>query len=436
MLQQIELDIQQKQNFSMSQEMIMSLKILQMNAQELEQLIYEQTCENPFLEIDESFGYVNTNEYGLEIIDYINFEQEGNREIFKNNNCSLRDFLSEQLGYYKLDNKRKKIGQYIIDEINEDGYLEIDFEMALNVLNCKEEALNEMINLIQTFEPSGVGARDLKECLIIQIKNKNLLNGITEKLINNHLQDLADGNLSKIARSLNIDKSAVYDYLKIIKSLNPKPGLQVNDFLPEVILPEVIVEVIDEKIEVKMIDEKLPKIKINNYYAELLKNKNTFECEFLEERIKSAKNLIKNIEDRKKTILSISKALAEYQIEYLKGKGPLNPLTLSQLSKLTGYSISTVSRTINNKYAITPKGIIELKKLLSKGIKSSSKTNSSSDDYNIIKEFIANEDKNKPYSDEQIAILLKNRGIDIARRTITKYREILGIPSAGLRKIR
>lgn len=439
------LQLQQEQRLIMTQELQLAVKLLQLNSVELNEYVEEQLVENPLLEREEKEEN-NDKEEIVEIINYL--EDPKDDEItydedkeyisplnFVIKETSLWDYLKEQLMLMPISKYYRRIGEYIIDCINENGYLIVEEKEISEKLNVEEIDVKKVIELIQTFEPSGVCARNIKECLLIQLKNKGIYNTTLENIINNSLEEVGEGNIHKISKDNGISIEKAIEYINIIKSLDPKPGIRYSDEEVKYIIPDVILEKIDGKYVVTVNEDSIPHLKINSLYKKLIANKNSPEYNYVKEKLSSALWLIKSIEQRIETIKKVVYAIVEYQMDFFEYGNDLKPLTLKQIAEATSLHESTVSRAVKGKYIQTPRGLFELKNFFIKGMQTKA-----GEDVSIsklkdkIKEIINNENKEKPYSDQQIADIMNNEGINISRRTVAKYREEMNIPSSSKRK--
>ncbi|KRQ88034.1 RNA polymerase sigma-54 factor [Caloramator mitchellensis] len=429
-----ELNLNQRQSLSMSQDMQLSLSILQMNIMELEQFINEEVCNNPVIDFDDSIEhYIDYRKKGSDYNGQLETIEENNFELNLIIEENLHDLLKKQLRLSGLDNKSLKIGYYIIDNINEQGYLESDEMEIASHFRCSIEEVLKVLYIIQGFEPNGIGGKNIEECLIIQLRNLKKLNNDLEAIIKNHLKDIAKGNFNKIISNLKIEKDVLNHYVKLIKSLNPKPGLSFCIKNTEYVYPDLIVKNENGELQIDLLKDILPVLKINKEYLNLINDRSSKEFKFIKEKIKRAFLVMNSIEKRKKTLLKISRVILEQQINFLEGSH-LNPISLKQIAEKTNLHVSTISRAVSGKFVLTDRGLFELKHFIQRETKKDEISYSVDFIKNKIKNMIEEEDKQKPLSDEKISSLLKTYGLDIARRTIAKYREELGIPSSNLRK--
>jgi len=351
---------------------------------------------------------------------------------------SLAEHLIWQLNLSYLNDKEKEIGHYIIGNLDEDGYLKASLEEIAAWTGTTPEKVEEVLKRIQEFDPVGVAARDLKECLLLQVKSFKIDVPWVKEIIENHLNFLQKKDLKGLAKRLNAPLDEVKKATQVILGLEPKPGREYNTETPIYIVPDVYVYKVEDDFVVVLNEDGFPKLHINEYYRRLM-----FETqlsnkvrEFLQNKFKSAVWLIKSIHQRQKTLYKVSCSIFKFQRDFLeKGVKHLRPLILKDVADDVGLHESTVCRITANKYAQTPHGIFELKFFFNTGINTSSGNILSAESIRAkIREIIASEDPKKPYSDQKIVQILKQQGIDIARRTVAKYRESMGILSSSQRK--
>jgi RNA polymerase sigma-54 factor len=352
---------------------------------------------------------------------------------------SLTEYLIWQLNLSAKTDIDKYIGTVIIGNIDDDGYLRSSVDEIMQNMGVTREDVEKVLGLIQSFDPSGVGARDMKECLMLQMKNKGSVNSLAELLIEKYLEKLDERNFQKIAKEINVPVQDLLAAVKVIRELNPEPGYNYNPVENHYISPDVMVVKTADDYQVILNDEGIPRLKVSHCYQDILNNKiKNSTKEYIENKCRSAIWFIKSIEQRRQTIYKVAKSIVKFQREFLdKGIPYLKPLILKNVAEDIGMHESTVSRVTTNKYINTPQGIFELKFFFHSGINSSNgNVMSSVSVREMIKESISLEDIRKPITDQQIVELLKNQGIHIARRTITKYRKELRISSASKRKKR
>ncbi|WIV10384.1 RNA polymerase factor sigma-54 [Proteiniborus sp. MB09-C3] len=452
-----DLTLEQAQKLIMTPELRQAIQMLQFTSQELWQYVESQMEANPLLELEnkrEVEEHIEEYDNKLEDVDWKEYseqyddisyrstvnrdEKENTFENYVSARTSLKDHLLFQLNLSIFDKRQKAIGEFIIECIDKNGYLNNPVTEISKQLNVEENLVENVIKLIQTFEPAGVCARDLKECLLIQLELKGINNPDIREIINNYLVDVAQNRLAKISKELNISLKSVQWICDLIKSLEPKPGRGFAHDSDEIkyITPDVYLYYIDGEYVISVNDSSTPRLIINNYYKQLLnKSNDDGTTNFLTERLNSAMWLIRSIEQRRMTIYKVVESILKYQIDFFeKGKKSLKPLTLKDVAEDIGVHESTVSRATNGKYIQTPRGLFELKYFFSSGISSNDGGISSTSIKSIIKEIIEGENPKKPLSDQQIVKILKAKDIDISRRTVAKYRDELGIASSSGRR--
>ena len=450
-----ELTIEQTQKLSMTPELIQAIQILQYNNQELNEYIDKELLENPILESEyhkESDTEIDIDSLRDQLIQadenveaYKQWEShstsdEYSYENFVAFNYTLTEFLIEQLHFSSLKGQDAEIGRYIIENIDDNGYLSMSLEEICSVLDVDLDSCERVLDLIHTFEPSGVGARDLNECLIIQLASLGELTDEIEFIISNRLKDLADNKYALISKDMGISIAEVQGIADLIKTLEPKPGRGFDsDNSIKYILPDIYVEETNGEYIVSANDGSTPSLHISSYYNSLTEEAKSDKelSNYLNNRFNSAMWLMKSIEQRKKTIYNVASAIVQFQNDFFaKGERFLKPLTLKQIAENVGVHESTVSRAINGKYMQCPRGVFELKYFFTGGILNEDGSGVSSNSIkSMIKEFVDAEDDKKPLSDSKISEMLHEKGIDISRRTVAKYRDDIGIlPSSKRRR--
>ena len=438
------LQLNQSQKMVITTSLRNSLEILNMSNIELESKIKEEEQSNPLLEVEKN-NEIGWEEYFKDTYkQYNNLEFDNNNEINIENlvkyKLNIYDYLKNQIRLYKLKNKEKEVCEYIIDSLDKDGYLKVQDYEIIKIMNIDKKMYYRCLEKVQDLHPSGVGARNLSEYLIIQLKNNGIFNEKLYLIIKNDLNLVGNNKINEICKKYKISSSECNEYINIIKNLNPRPCEEYANQSEGLIYikPEIIVKKVDDEFVVYLNDICYPILKVNVFYEEILKNSQGDEDakEFIKEKLSTAVNLIKNIESRKNTILKITQLIVSKQEEFFsKGIKYIKPMTMKEIAEELNFHESTISRGVNGKYMLTPFGTFELKYFFNSSIKSNNdKGLSSISIKNIINEKIKSENKSKPLSDENIVSLLKREGISIARRTVAKYREELGILSSSKRK--
>lgn len=465
----------QTQRLMLTQKMQQALKILQLSGIELELHVREELETNPVLEQlqvepeekpAEDNGVAGKGETGHdgEAQDDTSFDldayashweqriKEG-RDLSANPDLAMRrqhyvdsitkdeSFTSKLLTQLRLavqDKTRYLIGERLIGDIDDRGYFTGSVEELALELEADVVEVERMLYRIQHFEPTGVGARDAVECLLIQINVEYPDTPELSLLVEQHLEALERRQIPQIAKAMGITAQRVEELKGMLATLNPWPGSEYDSEPTQYIVPDLIVETIDDEFVVSLSVEATPHLSIDTHYKARAKDRGIAKEErtYLREKMESAKWLMRNIEQRQQTILRIGKAIMDVQHEFLRdGVEKIKPLTLQEIADVVGVHEATVSRTTRGKYAQTPQGLFELKYFFSPGLKSSAGDAQSSKSVQLqIKKIIEEEDKKKPLSDQKIADRLKAEGLKIARRTITKYREGMSIPATTMRK--
>ncbi len=486
--------IQLTQTVSLQQklapQLIQSLRLLQMPSLELEQLIQQELQTNPLLEVSEETGREDeeweTESEGMESVDNDAGRKEADdtdppdlefgetasadgrmdenqwnellndagysvpRHEFDPNaeeweydgpgQESLEAELHAQLSLTDLDAGDRKIGEYIIGNIDEDGFLQAQIEEIVSVFGCEPESVERILGVIQTFDPPGVGARDLQECLAIQLLEQGLEDSLAMGIVRGYWDDLVNRRYMKISRALGVDRAAIAHAESVISGLNPKPMIyresRINHNL---VVPDLEVQKVGDEYVVSLIDRNLPVLRVSPAYRILLSKSGkpgSQARKFVVDRLNSARWFISAINQRRTTMLKVMRCIVDNQRAFFdKGVGFLKPMVLQEVADRVDMHVSTISRVSNGKYVQTPHGVFELKYFFDGGL-----TRNDGEDIAArsvkqkISRLIAEENTRKPLSDQKIADSLKNEGIAIARRTVAKYRDQLKINPARYRK--
>lgn len=445
-----ELTIEQVQKLSMTPELIQAIQILQLNQQELEEYVENELLENPVLEIEntddskavdlqsvvlrsaaDEWRY-NQQDLSTDDEEAITFEQ------FVSEESTLEDFLMSQLHLSDLNERKMLIGRYIIESIDDNGYLTASIEEIAKNCNTECEKVEAVLTHIQHFDPPGVAARNLKECMLIQLAAKGILSEELEYVVIHMLEDIAEHRYAKIGKLLNLTVKQVQRMADILKTLEPKPGRAFSSGeATRYVTPDVLVEENDGEYVVISNEYAVPRLMVSSYYNHLNEEYKDEELQkYLNDRMSAALWLIKSIDQRKQTIYNVANAVVQYQQEFFAhGERFLKPLTLHQIAEEIGVHESTVSRTINGKYLQSSRGTFELKYFFTSGVEGDDGQGVSSNSVKaIIRELIAGENTQHPLSDQEMAEILESKGIAISRRTVAKYRESMHILSSSKRR--
>ena len=472
-----------EQRMKLAPRMIQSMEILQLPILALQERIEQELNGNPVLEVDEPSSAEQTDsgedagekesvaatdgkpaenferveDLGEDYKDYVNEsahyrpaaqsdEPDSKLEAIKNTAApaqSLHDYLLEQWRMVEADEPVKKAGSTIIDYIDEKGYLTVRLEQLYNKdrADFTLDDLNKAIALVQGLEPVGVGARDLKECLLIQIDQSSKNMSFERRLIADYMDKLLENRLPEITKKMNCEIDDIKYAIERISKLDTSPGLQIGQSRNHPVMADIIVESSDdfESYNVRLTDTGLPNLRISDYYVRLSKDTATPEKakKFLQENIRSAQWIMEAIEQRRNTLLRVAKAVVRYQKDFFdKGQLHLKPLPMSKVAAEIGVHIATVSRAVAGKYLQCHWGILPLRKFFSGGMHDEAGTGYSWEAIRAkLQQIIDREDKAKPINDDKICEELAKEGIThLARRTVAKYRKILNIPPAKLRR--
>ena len=475
------LSLQQRLLQKLSPQQIQVIKLLEIPAIQLEQRIKSELEENPILEMleenqdDENYDDSDDlssegDEFSLE--DYLNDEDIPGYRLSANNyskddklvdmpyssGISFHDSLIEQLGLADMNEEEKSIAEYIIGNIDEDGYLRRDLlsisdDLAFhNNMEVKLEDLEHYLKLIQDFDPPGIAARDLQECLLLQIlrKKNNDATILAAKILQHTFDEFTKKHYDKILRKFEITESQLKDAIDEILKLNPKPGSSYSNpgsKSNQVIVPDFLLDNIDGELHLSLNQKNVPDLQLNNTYMDLMRsysvNKSGASKDqkdamlFMKQKLDSAKWSIDAIKQRHQTLQVTMNEIIEFQKEFFQegDETKLRPMILKDIADITGLDISTISRVSNSKYIQTHFGIYPLKYFFSEGMQTDTGEEVSTREIKtILKECVENEDKRYPVTDEKLAAILKEKSYVVARRTVAKYREQLGIPVARMRK--
>ncbi|MDI6782109.1 MAG: RNA polymerase factor sigma-54 [bacterium] len=456
--------LKQQVEVKTTQQMILSpflreeLKILQLQNLNLLDRIDIELMENPALEEEgsrlDSFsstdGGKDASAYTAEDMDWEKFFEHGkdySSERFSSGEDieyepliateipSLPQFLVNQLQLEHLSHKEISIGEMLISYIDEDdGYFKGAIDEVAAITSATPEEVEHVLSVIQTFEPTGVGARDIIECLNIQIQELGVNDSCLSEIVNKYFEEVKENNFDFIAEKLNASKEHVLKMIEFLKKLEPKPARIYSCPSPKYVIPDIIMS---REGSITVNNSFIPSLKISSYCQVLLKNNKLTkeEKEYIKEKLNKAVEFMKALENRGSTLQVICKTIFEHQHNFLPhGEKGLNPLTLSDVSKKVQLHESTISRSVSNKYVKTPLGTFPLKYFFISGVKDNEGTRVSSLNIKTKIHDLIKEEGNKPLNDGEIEYLLMKDGITVARRTIAKYREELGIPSASKRK--
>jgi RNA polymerase sigma-54 factor len=470
-----------RQQLKLSQQLIMTpqlqmaIKLLQLSRIELMESIQQELEQNPALEespemaaeegsseivetiiAEESAAKEITIEERIrDDIDWSNYMDEYNSpgrssleseskdspqfEAFIAHKETLSDHLLWQLMMTKPSELEEQIGSFIIGSLNADGYLKVSIEEIAQSNECDFLLVQNVLNLMQTFDPIGVCARDLRECLMMQARHLSLDNTVVTDIIKSHLHHLENKNYKAVAKALKVSLGDIIAAVNIIKGLDPRPGLRFSPEEPQYIIPDIYVYKLEDEFVIVLNDDGMPKLRLNNFYKNNAGKEDAINGttkDYIQEKLRSAAWLIRSIHQRQKTIYRVMESIIKFQRDFFdKGISYLKPMVLRDVALDIGMHESTISRVTTNKYAYTPQGIFELKYFFNSSInRFHGEAIASASVQDKIKHILETENPRKPHSDSKIAEILEAANINIARRTVAKYREMMRVLPSNKRK--
>ncbi len=460
----MKLELRPSLKLVLAPQLIQSLKMLQMPLLQLQQTLRLELSINPLLEEietleetpDDASSETETEESENENKDEIDWDylfedQEGYKvkesrepeekrlEGSAQSSTSLYDHLLEQLAFLKFSDDQQLIGEYIIGNVAPDGYLTISSGEMAAELEVLESEIEEVLMMIQTFDPAGVAARDVRESLIIQLKEKNLEKTLAYRLVDEHIRDLEKKSTLQLAKIMNASFDKTEKALETIKTLSPTPAYGRFDAAASTIIPDLIIERFGDEYVVQHNDRSVPQLRINAGYKQLIKRGSSTSKDtkaYVRQKLEQARWLLNAINQRRSTMVRVMEAIINEQKEFFeKGTAFLKPLIMDDIARIVEMNVATISRVSSGKYVQTPLGVFEIKYFFNTGIASTDGEDMSKRSVKQrLSEIINSEEVTKPMSDQEIFKRLNEEGIKLARRTVTKYREELGIKPARFRK--
>lgn len=453
-------------NMDLSQKLVMTpqlcqaITILQLSALDLAELVQQELLDNPVLDQVESLEKDSALPVPPEPLpapapDYFEwadfFSEGGSRGLYTRNDIgdfenrdvaacgtSLHEHLELQLDFMSLTEREKSAGLYLIGCIDDNGYFTGTLEDASAALNLTSSSIEALLTVIQGFDPAGVGARSLPECLRIQTRQRGMNDPLIERLIDEYLEAAASGRYAWIAGKIGVTADEVRKAMQLIRTLNPKPGSAVSAGSPcSYVVPDITVRKIDEEYLIQINETQVPGLRINPYYKKMARDTDGDARKFIEGRIGSALWLIRSIEQRRQTLQKVMQTIIKLQADFFDiGSRHLLPMTMKQVADRVGVHESTVSRATANKYVATAHGLFSLRSFFSAGVSAvDGSTLSATRVKREIRELVAAEDATRPLSDQALTELLVKQGVAVSRRTVAKYREEMEIfPSCGRKK--
>lgn len=454
----MELNMSMKQTQTLSPQMMQSMEILQMGSQELLEYIEEQAQENPVLEMEErSTGQDEASDLQrklewLESTDTQNrvyhqqdSEDDGHDPISNYGNAEgeedLYRYVLSQLEVMDLPEHLRLAARFLVESLNQNGWLDEPLETLAAQMEAPMDLALQALELVQSLEPAGVGARDLSECLVLQLKRRRGDNALALQIARDHLDPLSKNRYGLIAKTLGVSQEQVYAACEVIRSLNPRPG---SGFAARenliYINPDLFVINFPDHFEILTNDYFFPSLNVSNYYCRMLKDSEDKEVkDYLVGKVRQAKWVVRSIEQRRSTLMQCAECLLDFQEDFFRhGPGHLKPMSLADIAAKVGVHESTVSRTVKDKYLQCSSGVYPLSYFFSRslggGAGSAGDASSPDAAKALLKKLIAGEDKKKPLSDQKLCELMAKEGCELSRRTVAKYRDELNIPSTTGRK--
>lgn len=468
----IKLSQELKQTQRLSPLQIQTIKLIELPTQDLEQRIRKELEENPVLDEDTSSKDEEQNDSEPRQVSLSEYKEDdsipsyrlyvnnqGRDERPQYNTFSVKDSftqsLMDQLGFRRLDDHKKAVAAFIIGSLDDDGYLRRDIESLVDDMAFRagieatdEEAL-EMLAMIQEFEPAGVGARDLRECLLLQFRNLTPSPAVenARKILTSYFPDFTAKHFQKIMQRMNLSQEELKAAMSKILKLNPSPGGGIDDSYTDQaqqVVPDFVLELVNDEPVVSMPRFNIPELRVNRKYADILleaagsnERSKKEAAAFVKQKLDSAKWFVEAIKQRHNTLMATMQAIVDYQHDYFidGDERNLRPMVLKDIAEKTGFDISTISRVVNSKYIETHFGIYSLKYFFSEGLENADGEEVSTRELKkALQEAVDQEDKNKPLTDDELVEVMTAKGYKVARRTIAKYRDQLNIPKARLRK--
>lgn len=422
----INMKLSLEQRHLLSQKQLQSLAILNMSNSELQSFLNTEYMENPLLEYDEKI--IKSKK-----------EAPASQILGEDKRGSIESYIKEQLPLELYQKKYMRIVEFLIDNLESSGYCSITVLEGSNILNVNIEDFKYCLEALRGLEPTGIFAENLVECLLKQVEKLEIEDDILKIIIRDYMEEISKGKISTITRALNIPSLKVRKCIAIIESLNPKPLMGFGSEASQYIIPDIIILPKEGEWDISLNDEWIGNYSMNNYYYKMMENSDDKELkEYFKQKSQRVRFILDSIEKRRSTVLKIARVIADVQKKYLLCKGPLVPLTMSEIADKLSINTSTVSRAISGKYVQFLCGSVEMKKLLAPiASKSESKNKTTENEIKeIIKKIIKTEDSKKPFSDQDLVRKLEELDITISRRAMAKYRNEMGFKGSFERKVK
>ncbi|WP_088809778.1 MULTISPECIES: RNA polymerase factor sigma-54 [unclassified Listeria] len=432
---------QQKQSMklAMTQQLSQSIAMLQFTTADLTTFLEDKALENPLIEVVAGIDVATDYSYTKR---KKNYDTDNDwLEQIADSKETLPDFLKNQIALMKLSYKEKIVLLYLVESLNDAGYLVTDIETIASGLLMSEADVLAGLEVLQSLEPAGVGARDAKECILLQIDRSIDAPYIAYDVISEHFTAFAEKKWKSIASALDVPLSEIQQVSDFVQTLNPKPGSEFETERVQYVVPDLILQQVGQELFVSVAKQFIPQIRFQENYYKMMRDTNEKDVlNFLKDKTGEYDWLMKGMEQREDTLKRVGKAIVAHQKAHFLENAHLEPLTLKEIAEEIGVHESTVSRAVNGKYIETSQGVFELKSFFASGLQKKKETATDTGDVSsasikqLILDFVKEEDKRKPLSDQKIVDLLAEKGIEVSRRAIAKYRTELRIPSSSKRK--
>ncbi|PEY38978.1 RNA polymerase factor sigma-54 [Bacillus cereus] len=425
---------EQSLRLAMTQELRQAITMLQYNVQELSEFLYEQSMENPLIELN---GFEREKKKSSNKSTSTSKQVDNQMEIYSVDSMSIQQHLLDQLQYYKIDEEQRKTASFIIMNMDGNGYLQETNEELAELVAAPIDVVEHSMELVQSLEPAGVGARNIQECLALQLKRLQKRDAFSEMIVDEYFAYFVKKDWRKLAHLMKCSNEELQSAVDCITSLQPKPGLAFSSEKPHYIVPDMAVKKEEDRLVLQMNERNMPRIEIHSEYSALLHNSESEVATYVSEKYQHVQWIMRSLKQRKQTLLQVMEIIMKKQRDFFwKGPEYLKPLSLKEVAEELGVHESTISRATRNKYVQTPHGLFEMKSFFSNAVVTTEdEAVSTKRVKQLIQALVEKENKKKPLSDQKISKLLEEEHeIVISRRTVAKYREQMNIPASSLRK--
>ncbi|MDM5190713.1 RNA polymerase factor sigma-54 [Bacillus sp. DX4.1] len=425
---------EQSLRLAMTQELRQAITMLQYNVQELTEFLYEQSLENPLIELG---GFEREKKKSSSKSKSTSKQVDNQMDIYSVNSITIQQHLLDQIQYYKIDEEQRKTASFIIMNTDENGYLQETNEELAELLVAPLDVVECSIELVQSLEPAGVGARNIQECLALQLKRLQNQDELAEMIVDEYFTYFIKKDWRKLIHVMKCSNEELQAAVDCITSLQPKPGLAFSSEKPLYIAPDMAVKKDGDRLVLQMNERNMPRIEIHSEYSALLHNSESEVASYVSEKYQHVQWIMRSLKQRKQTLLQVMEIIIEKQRDFFwKGPEYLKPLSLKEVAEELSVHESTISRATRNKYVQTPHGLFEMKWFFSNAVVTTEdEAVSTKRVKQFIQKLVEQENKKKPLSDQKISKLLEEEHeIVISRRTVAKYREQMNIPASSLRK--